>query len=335
MSPATAFISHAWKYQFLDLENALSYHFRENPDTIIWLDLFTNNQHKAVDLDFTWWETVFLEAIRQFGLTVMILAPWNNPIPLTRGWCIYELYCTIFTGAKFQVAMSGSHTKQFLEDIQRDATGEINKMLATVNAEKSQCFKPEDLVKIHEMIRKLIGFPALNKLVFEALREWVIVRTAVARDEIDENVDPIAKLSLTKALGDLYMLQGKYALSEGLYTTCVNKRKILLGEDHLDTLNSMNNLAGLYKSQGNYSSAEPLYTACLEKRKEVLGEDHPDTLSSLINLGSLYVSQGGKVDKAVNILQQSYDRCLATLGNSHPLTKSAAGWLKNAKSKKN
>jgi len=82
---ASCFISHAWKYKFLDVIDALEWHFRETPDIIIWFDLFSNNQHKAVDLDFHWWCNTFKSAIKDFGSTVMVLAPWNDPIPLTRG----------------------------------------------------------------------------------------------------------------------------------------------------------------------------------------------------------------------------------------------------------
>ena len=75
------------------------------------------------------------------------------------------------------------------------------------------------------------------------------------------------------------------------------KREAILGDDHPDTLSSINNLAALYRSQGKYDKAEPLYVECLAKRKEILGDDHPDTLSSMNNLAGLYRSQG-KYDKA-------------------------------------
>jgi hypothetical protein len=71
----------------------------------------------------------------------MVMAPWNSPIPLTRGWCIFELYCTAITNSKFEVAMSQHHQDFFFEDMERDVDGEINKMLATIDAKNSECFK--------------------------------------------------------------------------------------------------------------------------------------------------------------------------------------------------
>ena len=38
----------------------------------------------------------------------------------------------------------------------------------------------------------------------------------------------------------------------------------MLGEEHPDTLTSMDNLAFLYRNQGKYAEAEPLYTKVLE-----------------------------------------------------------------------
>jgi hypothetical protein len=69
---AQVFISHAWNNLFLDVIDALSNHFQSTPDIIIWFDLFSNNQHKAIDLDFHWWCNTFKSAIEALGHTVMV-----------------------------------------------------------------------------------------------------------------------------------------------------------------------------------------------------------------------------------------------------------------------
>jgi CHAT domain-containing protein len=65
-----------------------------------------------------------------------------------------------------------------------------------------------------------------------------------------------------------------------------------LGEEHPQTLTSVNNLAFLYESQGRYGEAQPLYRRALTARERVLGEAHPDTLATLLNSSALFAAQG-------------------------------------------
>ncbi|NJN13071.1 MAG: tetratricopeptide repeat protein, partial [Richelia sp. RM1_1_1] len=60
--------------------------------------------------------------------------------------------------------------------------------------------------------------------------------------------------------------------------------KQLLGVNHPDTTQSLNNLAFLYHSQGRYDEAEPLYIQALEILERVLGANHPNTVTIWRNL---------------------------------------------------
>lgn len=174
---AIVFISHAWYYLFLDVVDALEYHFREQPDIVIWFDLFSNNQHKTIDLDLDWWCNTFKSAIKSFGHTVMVLTPWDNPIPLQRGWCIFELYCTAETNSVFEVAMSEQQQQQkFFNDMKPNADNEIRKMLGLVNLEQSECFKEEDRQRIFDAIRKTGGIYGINSMVCEQMGNFYIMK---------------------------------------------------------------------------------------------------------------------------------------------------------------
>jgi hypothetical protein len=61
-------------------------------------------------------------------------------------------------------------------------------------------------------------------------------------------------------------------------------RRKLFGEEHPDTLVSMNNLASAYSDQGRWKEAEELALQVLEATKTVLGAEHLYTLSSMANL---------------------------------------------------
>ena len=83
------------------------------------------------------------------------------------------------------------------------------------------------------------------------------------------------------ALADMFTNKGEYDRALPLYEECLAKSKRVLGEDHPNTLESLNNLAFIFYSKGEYDRALPLFEECLAKRKRVLGDDHPDTLESL------------------------------------------------------
>ena len=60
--------------------------------------------------------------------------------------------------------------------------------------------------------------------------------------------------------------------------------KRILGEEHPDTLVSMNNLASSYSDLGRRTEALGLGEKVLEMSKRILGEEHPDTLLYQDNL---------------------------------------------------
>ena len=55
----------------------------------------------------------------------------------------------------------------------------------------------------------------------------------------------------------------------------------VLGEEHPNTLTSLNNLVFTWKSQGRLSDALELMQSCLHIRQLVLGPGHPNTVSTL------------------------------------------------------
>eukprot|EP01036_Dinobryon_divergens_P032807 gene32807-biopygen26026 len=100
---ADVFVSHAWKCLFLEVVDTLLSHFADRLDTIVvWFDMMTINQHTFMK----WWNCERTCAgIRAINYTVMVLTPWRDPIPLTRAWCLFELFCTKKEGCRFEVAM--------------------------------------------------------------------------------------------------------------------------------------------------------------------------------------------------------------------------------------
>ena len=103
----TLFLSHAWLYRFAEVVAALRAFVdalpRGAPPQFVWFDCFSIDEHATQALPQDWWATTFGEAIARIGHTVMVLAPWDAPTPLTRAWCLWELYSTHRMGCRFCV----------------------------------------------------------------------------------------------------------------------------------------------------------------------------------------------------------------------------------------
>ncbi len=268
---AEVFISHAWSYRFADVVVALVEYFFEKPDIIIWLDILSYNQHKSVNRDFYWWSDTFKAAIREIGSTVMVFNPWNDPIPLKRGWCIWELYCTIVSKSNFGIAMNRTVEGHFLEKIKNTPSITIDEMLATINCEKSECFHLEDKNQIHYAIKKEIqgGFLWLNKMIFDKLRQWVVERfekhLVALQAQLGRHHED--SLSAMKVLYELYYGQGRFKEAEEIIIACFDERKKLFGFHHPFTLTAGIEVGLLYSATGKYVQAESLFLECLNSKE--------------------------------------------------------------------
>lgn len=71
-------------------------------------------------------------------------------------------------------------------------------------------------------------------------------------------------------------------------TRSLEMRQRVLGPDHPDCAQSLNNLAALHSERKEYESAEELYERALDIRKRALAPDHPSLAYTLKHLAMLY-----------------------------------------------
>ncbi|KAJ7840619.1 P-loop containing nucleoside triphosphate hydrolase protein, partial [Mycena leptocephala] len=126
--------------------------------------------------------------------------------------------------------------------------------------------------------------------------------------------------------GMIYYHAGRSEEAKELDLAVLEKRKQVLGDDHLDTLRAMGNLASTYNRLGKFEQAEELGVVVLEKRKQVLGDAHPDTLQAMANLASTY-SKPGKFHKAEELEAVVLEKQRQAFGDDHPDTLRAMGNL--------
>src|SRR6266540_4224757 len=86
--------------------------------------------------------------------------------------------------------------------------------------------------------------------------------------------------------------EGKYDEALQLVERSLEIRERLLGPDHPDVADSLNNLASIYYNQGDFPKADLLFRRALMIREKALGPSHLDVAQSLSNLIVLYRDTG-------------------------------------------
>lgn len=103
---ASAFLSYSWSYRWHDVVPALTEWVDQSqtrvPErTYIWICALCLSNHRSIDLltaeDLA---RTFKTRVQAIGIVLPLLAPWDNPVYVTRAWCLCELYQTLKLGLK-------------------------------------------------------------------------------------------------------------------------------------------------------------------------------------------------------------------------------------------
>ncbi len=100
-----------------------------------WFDIFTVNQFEAISYPQDFWTTTFKEQVRDIGHTLLILHPWDAPIPLTRCWCVWEMYCTLDTKAEMVIRQPTRDAISLEKALAMDPSG-TKKQIASIDTRK-------------------------------------------------------------------------------------------------------------------------------------------------------------------------------------------------------
>jgi len=157
-----------------------------------------------------------------------------------------------------------------------------------------------------------------TSLALTTLKDNIFERTIVAIDTQFAG-QPLVRARLLQTVADTLLALGLLDIATDPQQRALTVRRELLGNNHLDTLASINGMGLLLQSQGRLSEAESYYREALEARRRILGADHLDTLSSINNMGFLLQEQGRLVE-AEPFYREALEARRRILGADHPST---------------
>ncbi|MGP0593421.1 tetratricopeptide repeat protein [Nitrospira sp. T9] len=219
---------------------------------------------------------------------------------------------TILRTRSIVMALTGSTVPMFgtihrvLADFLRSQPGETDKEISILSGALQTIMTQEACSDPNQWALMITCGPHAEKLI------------AVLQDPAQEQNGPtIVHLGLI--LGTLHSEQGLYGRAREQEEHALSYAKTILGEEHPDTLRSMNNLALTVSRQGEYARAAALQRTVWERTQPLLGADHPNTLTSMNNL-ALTLSRLGEYADASVLQRTALERRRVLLGEEHPDT---------------
>lgn len=163
------------------------------------------------------------------------------------------------------------------------------------------------------------GFPA-------PLLVWQVHLRAVTEEALNREDEGAA--DLCNVLGGHLWIIGNLLEAQTYWERALVIREKVLGPEHPQTTDSLNNLGVLLHAQGNLSEDDPqgkfseallYYQRALLIREKVLGEEHPHTAQSLNHIGALLRDQG-EFARSQAYIEQALAIREKVLGPEHPDT---------------
>ena len=153
-----------------------------------------------------------------------------------------------------------------------------------------------------------------------------VLDAGARRIDLDLGDQPVVQATLMGTMGQVYYNLGLYGESGRLLERSLEQRRALLGEDHPDTLATVQALAQLYEDQGRLTDAEQLLDDAMKRSLRLLGPDDRVTINVRAQLGGVYADQG-RLDEAEAAFATAVEAARQHLGPDDGDTLSMVGNL--------
>jgi non-specific serine/threonine protein kinase/serine/threonine-protein kinase len=127
---------------------------------------------------------------------------------------------------------------------------------------------------------------------------------------------PLLEAAVRDALASCYYALARFDLGLPHAQRALEQRRWLLGEDHPQTLVSLNTVAGLLLESGRLDEAEPMLRDLLSRRTRALGAEHPHTLEAQAHLAELLYHRDA-LDESERVNRATLDARRRSLGSDH------------------
>lgn len=131
--------------------------------------------------------------------------------------------------------------------------------------------------------------------------------------------NPRTQAAIRATIGRAYIALADFEEAEQQLTRALEQQQKLLGDEHLDTLDTRNSLAISLSGQGRYGESRRQQEQVLNVLNERYGPKHLETLVAMGNLATTYFRQGA-LPECRRLLEGALAGLRQTVGVQHPQT---------------
>eukprot|EP00298_Acanthocystis_sp_HF-20_P017118 c21670_g1_i1.p1 GENE.c21670_g1_i1~~c21670_g1_i1.p1 ORF type:complete len:777 (+),score=247.00 c21670_g1_i1:165-2495(+) len=313
VGPANIFVSHAWQSKFEDTVKSLEVFINDsnnktklNQDTAyFWFDFTCINQHDGPINHHEWLDTILLSGIKVIGRVILILPGWDNPIPLERSWCLWEIYCATISQSTTTISFSFPpyQVNRFINGLLNNFDSLIDHLQSKVDVVNSETFIENDKLMILSAVERTQGVHKFNQLINERIKSMVlsygldVLKKKKQVDFVDEsNQNKILFSKLYHKIGLLLRDQGKLKDAE---TALLSSLQLYESVDsnHSDIYSILHDLAYCNQLQKKFEESKNHYKRLLFMQQKNFGSEHSSVATTWFNL-ALVTSDSGSFDES-------------------------------------
>eukprot|EP00040_Diaphanoeca_grandis_P016724 m.86643 g.86643 ORF g.86643 m.86643 type:complete len:875 (+) comp25986_c0_seq2:632-3256(+) len=349
---ANAFVSHALDNSFDDLLDALAQFVKSkdlDPTTIFfWIDGFCLAKGPTSVSAAETFQSVIAEA----SYFLSVLTPWDSPLPLTRCWCIWEIFCALKAekhthankgegggegkrgGCVFEICMPHTEEEAFVKSVQLEGPTFVLDKIRTINIAEAQAYRAQDRKMIFSAVANLrtplqSGVGVVNTLVKEGLRQWVMATIKTGKPELRN--EALQMMSAQRQAGRLPELEEGY--KQAIVDELAAVQRPLTLSDTLRIYGGLKyNLADVLHKREQELEAETVLDEVLStltpfQTDSTITPEEAKQLSEYLcdtkELLGIVWKKLGKFDEAVLLLREVFVAKIDLYGETDPQTLSA------------
>jgi len=180
---------------------------------------------------------------------------------------------------------------------------------------------PEEVTASTARLRDLLSRANPTNVALRTLDENIF-DTALSAVHERFAAQPLVRARLLQTLSDTMRGLGLPDRALAPQTEALAIRRAALGDDHPDTIESINGMGVALEAQGKPAEGEVYIREALERSRRVLGPDAPITITTLSNIGAM-LRVRGRFEEAEPMAREVLESCRRVMGPGHAETLSA------------